>query len=257
MPSYRELDGEQVNGFNVLVGGKQGSGGYRPAKSLDVFVRPAEAAAVCAEITRIFRDHGSRATRTRARLAFLIEDRGLTWFRAELARRLGRALDRAGPDMRKAHHTDHLGINPQKSLGINHPGPGLNSVGLLVPVGRITTAQLRGVADLADCYGSGDVRVTVQQNLVIPNVPDNRVGALTDEPLFKELPYDPSPILRGLVCCTGNDYCHMALIETKGWAMAVARELERQTEGQNIQPLTIHWSGCPAGCGMHQVATIG
>ncbi len=257
VPSYRELDGEQVNGFNVLVGGKQGSGGYRPAKSLDVFVRPQEAAAVCAEITRIFRDHGSRATRTRARLAFLIEDKGLTWFRAELARRLGRALEKAGPDMRKAHHTDHLGINPQRPLGINHPGPALNSVGLAVPVGRITTAQLRGVADIADCYGSGDVRVTVQQNLIIPNVPDHRIGALTDEPLFKELPYDPSPILRGLVCCTGNDYCHMALIETKGWAMAVARELERRTEGQNVQPLTMHWSGCPAGCGMHQVATIG
>ncbi len=195
--------------------------------------------------------------RTRARLAFLIEDKGLTWFRAELSRRLGRSLEKAGPDMRKAHHTDHLGINPQRPLGVNHPGPALNSVGLLVPVGRITTAQLRGVADVADCYGSGDVRVTVQQNLVIPNVPDNRVGALTDEPLLKELPYDPSPILRGLVSCTGNDYCHMALIETKGWAVQVARELERRTEGQKVQPLTMHWSGCAAGCGMHQVATIG
>ena len=63
--------------------------------------------------------------------------------------------------------------------------------------------------------------------------------------------------MRGLVTCTGNDYCHMALIETKGWALAVARELERRTEGQNVQPLTMHWSGCAAGCGMHQVATIG
>src|SRR5438445_11914408 len=72
VPAYRELDGRQVNGFNVLVGGKQGSGGYRPAAPLDVFARPEDAAAVCAEITRVFRDHGSRATRTRARLAFLI-----------------------------------------------------------------------------------------------------------------------------------------------------------------------------------------
>jgi ferredoxin-nitrite reductase len=127
----------------------------------------------------------------------------------------------------------------------------------LVPVGRITTAQMRGVADLAERYGNGDIRVTVQQNLVIPNIPDHRIGALTDEPLFQELPFDPSPILRGLVSCTGIDYCHLALIETKGYALQVARELERRTAGRKIQPLSIHWSGCSAGCGLHQVATIG
>ena len=74
---------------------------------------------------------------------------------------------------------------------------------------------------------------------------------------MQELPYDPSPIMRGLVSCTGSDYCHMALIETKGWAIEVARELERRTEGCKVQPLTIHWSGCAAGCGLHQVGTIG
>ena len=85
-----------------------------------------------------------------------------------------------------------------------------------MPVGRITTAQMRGVADLAERYGNGEIRLTVQQNLVIPNVPEHRLGALTEEPMFKELPYDPSPIMRGLVACAGSDYCHMALIETKG-----------------------------------------
>jgi nitrite reductase (NADH) large subunit len=253
-PAYRELDGQQVNGFNVRVGGKQGSGGYRPAVPLDVFVPPPEAAGLCAEITRLFRDHGAREGRTRARLAFLIEDRGVAWFRAELERRWGRKLLRAGPDLRKKHHVDHLGIHPQKRPS---DGPPLFYVGLLVPVGRITTAQLRGVADLAERYGTGDVRVTVGQNLVIPNIPENRIGALSDEPLFQELPFDPSPILRGLVACTGNDYCGLALIETKGWAIQVARELEKRTEGRKVLPLSIHWSGCSAGCGLHQVATIG
>jgi ferredoxin-nitrite reductase len=257
VPAYRELDGRQVNGFNVLAGGKQGSGGYRPASPLDVFVRPEEAAALCVEVTRIFRDHGPRAQRNRARLAFLIEERGVAWFRAELERRWGRPLFAAGTDLRKPHHVDHLGIHPQKKPGRDYDGPGLNYVGLLVPVGRITTAQLRGVADLAERYGDGQVRVTVGQNLLIPNVPDPLLAALTDEPLFRELPYDPSPILRGLVSCTGNDYCHMALIETKGWAVEVARELEKRTAGRKVQPLTIHWSGCSAGCGLHQAATIG
>jgi NAD(P)H-nitrite reductase large subunit len=257
VPAYRELDGQQVNGFNVLVGGKQGSGGYRPASPLDVFVRPQEAARLCADIIRVFRDHGSREMRPRARMAFLVQDRGVAWFRAELERRWGQALLQAGTDLRKKHHVDHLGIHPQKKPHSHYDGPGLHSVGLLVPVGRITTAQMRGVADLAECYGSGDARVTVGQNLVIPNVPEPRLGPLTDEPLFKELPFDPSPIMRGLVACTGNDYCGMALIDTKGYAIQVARELERRTEGRKVQPLTIHWSGCPAGCGLHQVATVG
>ncbi|MBY0527371.1 MAG: FAD-dependent oxidoreductase [Gemmataceae bacterium] len=257
VPAYRELDGRQVNGFNVLVGGKQGSGGYKPATPLDVFVRPEHAASLCADITRIFRDHGSRGSRTRARLAFLIEDRGIQWFRAELERRRAGPLFHAGTDMRKKHHVDHLGINPQKRPDVHHEGPQLHYVGLLVPVGRITTAQMRGVADLAERYGNGDVRVTVGQNLIIANVPETRIGALTDEPLLKELPYDPSPIMRGLVACTGNDYCGMALIDTKSYAIEVAKELERRTAGRKLQPLTIHWSGCPASCGLHQVATIG
>jgi nitrite reductase (NADH) large subunit len=257
VPAFRELDGQQVNGFNVLVGGKQGSGGYRPATPLDVFARPEEAAAVCAEITSTFRDHGARATRVRARLAFLIQDRGIAWFRGEVERRLGRKVLKAGTDMRKTHHADHLGIHPQKKPHAHYDGPALHYVGMLVPVGRITTAQLRRVADLAERYGNGDVRVTTSQNLIVPNVPDNRIGALTDEPIFQELPFDPSPIMRGLVACTGTDYCGMALIETKGYAIQVARELERRTEGRKVLPLTIHWSGCPASCGMHQIATIG
>ena len=77
------------------------------------------------------------------------------------------------------------------------------------------------------------------------------------EKVFKDLPYDPSPIMRNLVCCTGNDYCGMALIDTKSYALEVARELERRTGGRRTLPLSIHWSGCPASCGLHQVASIG
>ena len=255
VPASRQVDGQTEVGFNVFVGGKQGSGGYRPASALDVFVRPTEAVAVCAEITRIFRDHGSREARPRARLAFLIEDRGTVWFRSELEKRLARKLARAGTDLRKPHHVDHLGIHPQKPPEAG--GEQFYSVGLLVPVGRITTAQMRGVADLAERYGSGDVRVTVGQNLIIADVPESKLEALKAEPLLRELSFDPSPIMRGLVTCTGNDYCHMALIDTKGWALEVAQELERRTAGRKLLPLTVHWSGCPAGCGLHQVASIG
>jgi ferredoxin-nitrite reductase len=241
-------------GFNVLVGGKQGSGGYTPAMSLDVFLRPEEAASFCGEIVAIFRDHGPRSNRNKARFRFLVDEKGLPWIRAELERRLGRPLPPAGVDERRKGHTDHLGISPQ---ALTDDGPRLHSVGLLVPVGRITSAQVRAVADLADRYGTGDIRLTVGQNLVVLNVREDRLESLKLEPIVHELPFDPSPVMRGLVSCVGSDYCHFALIETKGWAIEVARELERRTAGRKLQPLTIHWSGCPAGCGLHQASTIG
>jgi ferredoxin-nitrite reductase len=254
VPSYRELDGAQVNGFNVLAGGKQGSGGFTPAHDLNLFVTPEDAPELCTHVVGIFRDYGYRETRNKARLAFLIEDFGVGWFRGELERRMGLPLLEAGPDLRKKHHTDHLGIHPQKK----HSGERqLYYVGLLVPVGRITTDQMRAVADLAERYGNGEVRLTVQQNLIVTNIPEEKLGALTQEPIIQDLPFDPSPVMRGLVSCVGSDYCHLALIETKGWALQIARDLEKRVAGKKIAPLSIHWSGCSAGCGLHQAATIG
>jgi ferredoxin-nitrite reductase len=247
-PATKQIEGVEVNGFNVAVGGKMGSGGYRVASPLDLFVAPEDAAAICSEIVLIFRDHGFRESRTKARLAFLIEDWGIKKFRRELERRADRPLLNAGVDVRTAKHTDHVGILRQKQ-------PGLNYVGLTVPVGRMTAEQMLGAADLAEHYGSGQIRLTVGQNIIIPNVPDRQVGELTDEPLLKELRYDPSEVMRGLVSCTGMDYCHFALIETKGWALKTARALE--TKLGKTQPLRMHWSGCPAGCGNHAVAEIG
>jgi nitrite reductase/ring-hydroxylating ferredoxin subunit len=111
------------------------------------------------------------------------------------------------------------------------------------------------VADLAENYGNGEIRITVGQNLIVPNVPDGRIGDLTAEPVLQELRYDPSEVTRGLVSCTGMDYCHFALIETKERALKTARALEAALG--RTQPLRMHWSGCPAGCGNHTVADIG
>jgi ferredoxin-nitrite reductase len=247
-PATKEINGEEVKGFNVAVGGKMGSGGFRIASPLDLFVTPDEAAAVCSHIVFIFRDHGARELRTKARLAFLIESWGVAKFRSELERRVDRPLASAGKDQRAPKHTDHVGVFRQKQTGLNY-------VGLAVPVGRVTSEQMLQVAELAEIYGNGQLRLTVGQNIIIPNVPDAKVGELTTEPALQELRYDPSEVMRGLVSCTGMDYCHFALIETKGWALKTARALE--TKLGKTQPLRMHWSGCPAGCGNHAVADIG
>ena len=248
VPATKSLGGETVDGFNVLVGGKNGSGGYRIATPLDVFVLPDEAVELSSAIVFLYRDHGSRDARNKIRLAFLLEEWGEAKFRDALEGRLGRPLERAGVDERAPEATDHLGVFRQKQ-------PTLSWVGLLVPVGRVTGDQLAEVARLAEGYGTGEVRLTVDQNVIVPHVPDARLGNLTAEPLLKVLRYDPSQIMRGLVSCTGIEFCNLAVIETKSRALQIARTLEAKVH--HGRPIRIHWSGCPAGCGNHTVADIG
>jgi ferredoxin-nitrite reductase len=95
--------------------------------------------------------------------------------------------------------------------------------------------------------------------VVLPGISEDRLADLEREPLLAELPHNPSPVMRGLVSCTGIDYCHLALIETKGWAIEVAKRLEAALgdDASRIDPLSIRWSGCSAGCGLHQAGTIG
>ncbi|MGE0705357.1 MAG: FAD-dependent oxidoreductase [Vicinamibacterales bacterium] len=247
-PAVRVEGGRQVAGFNVAVGGKMGSGGCRIATPLDVFVEPDEAVEVCADIVRLFRDHGARGARNRARLSFLLESWGAPRFRRELEQRAGRTLSTAGRDAHGGRSADHVGVVRQKQAGLNY-------VGMVVPVGRISAAQMRTVASLAAAYGSGDIRLTTSQNVVIAGVPDHRLQDLLREPLLEELPCDPHGALRGLVACTGIDYCHFALIETKELAMRTARHLAGRLP-DHVRFRT-HWSGCPAGCGNHAAADIG
>jgi len=248
VPAVKSIGLDEVKGFNVLVGGKNGSGGYAVATPLDVFVRPEEAAELCSAIVLVFRDHGSREARNKVRLAFLVEAWGEAQFREAVEARVGRRLEKAGADQRLAQSTDHVGVFRQKQ-------PGLNYVGLLVPVGRITGDQLHELARVSEQYGTGEVRLTVDQNVIIPHVPDARLGNLTAEPLLKALRYDPTGVLRGLVSCTGIEFCNLAVIETKTRALKIAKGLEPKVPA--TKPVRIHWSGCPAGCGNHTVADIG
>ena len=247
-PAFATFGGEDVVGFNVAVGGKQGSGGPRFATALDAFVSPGEAAELCAAIALLFRDHGPREARSRARLAFLVDEWGGERFRKELETRIGRDLPPAGRDARGTRTTDHVGIFRQRQ-------PGLNYVGLKTPVGRVTGDQLLELARIAERYGRGELRFTPSQNVLIPHVPDALLGELTGEPLLKALPYNPSEMQRGLVSCTGTDFCNLALIDTKTRAMALARELEQRLGA--TRPLTVRWSGCPASCGNHHTADVG
>jgi ferredoxin-nitrite reductase len=228
VPATKSTGGEVVSGFNVLVGGKNGSGGYTIATSLDVFVRPEEAVRVCNAIVLVFRDHGSREARNKIRLAFLLEEWGVAKFRVAVEARAGRSLESAGQDERTTKTTDHIGVFRQQQ-------PRINYVGLLVPAGRVSGDQILELARLADAYGTGEVRLSPDQNVIIPHVPDARLGNLTTEPLLKVLRYDPSEIMRGLVSCTGIEFCNLAVIETKARALQVAMHCSSRSPSRPIR----------------------
>jgi ferredoxin-nitrite reductase len=248
-PAVATIDGVEVVGFNVAVGGKQGSGGPVFASPCDVFVRPDEAASLCADIALIFRDHGPREARSKSRLAFLIAEWGIEKFRKELEVRTGRELPPAGRPALSARTVDHVGVYRQRQAGLSY-------VGLKTPVGRITGDHLMELARLAEQYGGGELRTTPQQNVLIPHVPDAKLGGLLEEKLLKELRYNPSEIYRGSTACTGTDFCNLALIDTKTRAMALTRDFESRLGGAT-RPVTIRWSGCPASCGNHHTADVG
>src|SRR5579875_2642702 len=249
LPATRATPGGRQTGFNVLVGGALGGTSPRLATPLDVFVTPEQVVPFFLALLTVYRDHGPREQRTKARLKWLIAEWGEEHLRAAVERELGYSLARAGRTETRRTAGDHLGVHPQRE-------PGLLYVGLHVPVGRIQATQLSALADLADRYGNGELRLTVDQNVIVPGVPAARVRDLLREPLLQELRPDPPSVWRNLVACTGNDYCHFSLIDTKGCAIALARALEER--GVDVPEGTrIHVSGCVHACGKHHVGAIG
>jgi ferredoxin-nitrite reductase len=247
-----------TRGFNVRVGGGLSSAPHF-ARSLDLFVTPEEAPEVVEGITAIFRDsEENRAKRGRARLKFLVDALGPEAFREELVRRVGRELRpaaKAQPDLR-GH--DHLGVTPQADG--RH-----SAVGLCVPVGRLKAEQLFGLVRLAREYGSTpELRLTHQQNVLLPWIPNERVDALLAEPLVAELTPQPTLFMRGLQTCTGKEFCGLAKVHTKGpnggRAAEIARFLDTHapTAGAGHgEDFRLHFAGCSSSCAQHQIADIG
>jgi ferredoxin-nitrite reductase len=246
IPAYK--DG--VLGFNVLVGGYFSAKGIAAAIPMNVWVPPEYVVSLSKAILEVYRDHGSRGNRQKTRLMYLIEEWGLEKFRDMVETQLGYPLQEAAPkDEIDWDKRDHIGVHKQKQ-------PGLNYVGLHVPIGRLYADEMFELARMAEVYGNGEIRLTVEQNLIIPNIPDSRLNAFLQEPLLQErFLINPDPLNRALVSCTGAEFCGFAIIETKNRALAMIKEL--QEELSMPRPVRIHWTGCPNSCGQPQVADIG
>ncbi len=249
VPAFREYNGETLLGFNVVVGGFFSAKRCEAAIPLNVWVPPSDVVDLCRAILTVYRDHGLRANRQKARLMWLIDEWGLEQFRTAVEQQLGRSLlTAAAKDEIDWDKRDHIGIHAQKQ-------PGLNYAGLHIPVGRLHAPDLYELARLAEVYGSSEMRLTVEQNVIIPNIPDSRLEPFLQEPVLQKFSVQPSPLVRALVSCTGAQFCNFALIETKNRAMALAHALDQEVE--LTRPVRIHWTGCPNSCGQPQVADIG
>ncbi len=246
VPAYK--DG--VLGFNVLVGGFFSAKRCEAAIPLNAWVNPnQEIVDLSRAILTVYRDNGSRGPRQKCRLMWLIDEWGMEKFREEVAKELGQDLVPAAPeDEIEWDKLDHLGVHPQKQDGLNY-------VGMHVPVGRLYAEDMFDLVRLAEVYGEGEIRLTVEQNVIITGIPDASLEALLAEPLLQKFTLAPANLERSLVSCTGAQFCNFALVETKNRALNIARDLDAKLDIP--QRVRIHWTGCPNSCGQPQVADIG
>lgn len=236
-------------GYDVWVGGGLSTNPMF-AKRLGAFVRPEQVHEVWAGVTGIFRDYGYRRLRHRARMKFLVNDWGPERFREVLEKEyLGYPLpDGPEPAPLPGARRDHVGIRPQRD--------GNYYVGFAPKVGRVDGDLLHVIADLAQEYGSGRVRTTTEQKMVILDVPEDRTEELAAELEAHDLRVRPSTFRRQTMACTGIEYCKLAIVETKRRGMDLIAELEERLPDFD-EPLTININGCPNSCARIQVADIG
>ena len=236
--------------FRVLLCGITGHQQF--ATDCGLLVRPEQAVAVAAAMIRVFIDNGDRTDRKKARLKYLVDRWGVNKFVSETEKRLAfsmlrlpveecenrNAIDRAG----------HIGIHPQVQQGRHY-------IGVSIPVGKLPVRQMRALAEVAEEFGNAEIRLTVWQNLIIPNVASERVNLAVERLRASGLECTAGTILRGTVACTGNRGCRFAATDTKSHAIELATLLDAKFKIE--QPVNLHVTGCPHSCAQHYVGDIG
>ena len=236
--------------FRLGLGGITGHRDF--ARETGVVVAPEEVVAVCDAILRVFIAEGDRTDRRKARLKYVLDRMGLDAFLGLVETRLGRPLTRLAPEAMcpappPAKH-GHIGVHRQRQAGLSY-------VGIVTPVGRLTVERLRALADIADRYGSGSIRLTVWQNLIVSDIPDAKLEEALAAIAALGLTWEASALRGGLVACTGNAGCKFAASNTKRHAAALVDYLEARIAVD--QAVNIHLTGCHHSCAQHYIADIG
>lgn len=236
--------------FRLALGGITGHRDF--AKDTGVIVQPEEATQVADAIVRVYIEHGDRTDRNKARLKYVLDAWGLEKFIAHVEEKLGRPLLKIPADallLRPvSNRSAHIGVHPQKQSG-------LNWIGVVLPVAKLTAAQMRGLAKIAADLGDGDIRLTVWQNLLISGVADGKVAVAKAAIEALGLSAEATSIRAGLVACTGATGCRFAAAHTKEQAEEIAQWCEARVELDG--PINIHLTGCHHSCAQHYIGDVG
>lgn len=236
--------------FRARIGGGL-STQPRFSKDLGILVAPDEVVDLCAAVAAVFRDEGNRANRKKARLKFLIEQWEIPRFRGEVEARLGRKLRRAAtPEAEPVTEKDrtHLGIHRQREKGRYY-------IGLSVLGGRTSGFELKRLASIAEEYGSGRLRTTNTQNIILLDIPESNLDLVARELDRAGFDYKPSWSRKAIIACTGVQFCKLGLAETKKRTVELNSYLENALDMDD--PLRISLTGCPNSCGQHHICDVG
>ncbi|MBC8136274.1 MAG: nitrite/sulfite reductase [Fibrella sp.] len=235
-------------GFGLRVGGGLSTQPHF-GQWVDAFFLSEQAVDAARAVTGIFRDFGYREKRTHARLKYLMADWGAATFREKLVEYLGYNPIAGVDDTEPVNaYRDHVGVHPQKQAG-------LNWVGLSVLTGRVTGAQLTQLADIAEKFGDGEVRLTHMQNVLMPGIPDANLPSALEALKEAGFVWEAHSVRRGAIACTGNEFCNLAITETKGRMIQIVTHLENRVKFD--RNLRINMTGCPNSCAQHSVGDIG
>jgi ferredoxin-nitrite reductase len=222
------------------------------ASDCGLLLHPDQTVAVAAAMIRVFNDNGDRTDRKKARLKYLVDKWGVERFLDETEKRLAFPLIRypaeACEPRKPIDRAGHIGVHAQMQ-------PGMHYIGVVVPVGRLPVAQALAIADTADRFGSGEVRLTVWQNLAIPNIATEHLESAKEALLAAGLDFTAGRVLSGTVACTGNKGCRFAASDTKSHAVELATFLDSRFKID--QPVNLHVTGCPHSCAQHYIGDIG
>jgi ferredoxin-nitrite reductase len=247
IPAVKEINGKETVGFHVMVGGGLSAKPYL-AQELDLFLTPDRVTEAAIAITTVYRDNGYRDKRHRARLKFLIADWGPEKFKEALVELMGELPSRGETRFEDWNAGYFYGVHPQKQAGISY-------IGFNVPVGRLSSDELFELARISKAYGNGELRACNSQNIIIPNIPHDKTEAVIAHDLFKRITIEPNRFIGYAVSCTGNEYCNLALVETKERMREIALYLDEHVLIDT--PIRMHMVGCPNSCGQRQIADIG
>ena len=270
-------------GFSVYAGGGLGAQPFL-AQYITDFVQADDVLVWCEAIVRVQHRHGERKNRSRARMKYVVKKLGIDGFRRLIEEEVRRVDSERGEELRAEvrEHVESYAIpRPVGADALPPPAPpqagfdhwrrtnvrpqrqeGFSTALVQLPLGDITSDQMRSLARLARELGNGTLRTTNDQNLVVPWVAEAALPAFHAGLVEIGLANPDVGTLVDVVSCPGMDYCSLAITRSMGVAERIRAGLLEDPATSNgfaarLGRFGIKISGCPNSCGQHHVGDIG